>query len=205
MRVSPATPEQLAVFADDVAQSTKRRGYAPNNWLPLARKPKILKASRALREAVMADPGEVPSELRFMIAAVVSTAADCSYCAAHNAQYAVEMAGAALDKVKALRDFQTSSHFTPAERAALNLAHAAGKCPPNVTDSHFTELKKYWSEDAIVEMVSVIALFGWLNRWNDTMATQLEAPPLAFAKEHLAPAGWEAGIHALENNEASTR
>jgi len=205
MRVSPATPEQLAIFADDVEQSTRRRGYAPNNWLPLARKPKILRASRALREAVMADPGEVPSALRFMIAEVVSTAAHCSYCAAHNAQYAVEMAGAPLEKVQALRDFQTSPHFTPAERAALNLARAAGTCPPGVTDGHFKELAKYWSEDAIVEMVSVIALFGWLNRWNDTMATQLEAPPLAFAKEHLAPSGWEAGIHASANSEGATR
>ena len=197
MRVSPASPEQLAEFADEVEQSKKRRGYAPNNWLPLARKPKILKASRALREAVMADPGEVPAALRYMIAAVVSTAADCSYCVAHNAQYATEMAGAPIEKIEALRQFQTSPLFTPAERAALNLAHAAGMCPPSVSDDHFSELRKHWTEDAIVEMVSVIALFGWLNRWNDTMATQLEGPPLAFAKKHLAPFGWEAGIHAL--------
>jgi uncharacterized peroxidase-related enzyme len=197
MRVSPASPEQLAEFADEVEQSKKRRGYAPNNWLPLARKPKILKASRALREAVMAEPGEVPAALRFMIAEVVSTAAGCSYCAAHNAQYATEMAGAPVEKIEALWQFRTSPLFTPAERVALELAAAAGGCPPSVTDDHFTELKKHWSEDAIVEMVSVIALFGWLNRWNDTMATQLEAPPLAFAKKHLAPSGWEAGIHAL--------
>ncbi len=196
MRVSPASPEQLAEFAEEVEQSKKRRGYAPNNWLPLARKPKILRASRALREAVMADPGEVPAALRFMIAEVVSTAAGCSYCAAHNAQYAAEMGGAPVEKVEALWQFQKSPLFTPAERAALNVALAAGSSPPCVTDGHFTDLKKYWSEDAIVEMVSVIALFGWLNRWNDTMATQLEGPPLAFAKQHLASSGWEAGIHA---------
>ena len=63
---------------------------------------------------------------------------------------------------------------TAAERAALNLALAAGGCPPSVTDAHFDELKKHFSEDAIIEMVSVIAFFGWLNRWNDTLATQLE-------------------------------
>jgi alkylhydroperoxidase family enzyme len=107
------------------------------------------------------------------------------------------MAGAPIEKIEALREFQTSPLFTPAERAALALAHAAGGCPSSVSDDHFTELKKHWSEDAIVEMVSVIALFGWLNRWNDTMATQLEGPPLAFAKKHLARSGWEAGIHAV--------
>ena len=196
MRISPASPEQLAEFADEFEQSKKRRGYAPNNWLPLARKPRILRASRALREAVMADPGEVPAALRFMIAEVVSNAAGCSYCAAHNAQYAAEMGGEPVEKVEALWQFQKSPRFTPAERAALNLALAAGSCPPCVTDDHFTDLKKYWSEDAIVEMVSVIALFGWLNRWNDTMATQLEGPPLAFAQQHLARSGWKAGTHA---------
>ena len=197
-RVAPASPEQLAEFADEFEKSKQRRGYAPNNWLPLARKPKILRASRALREAVMADPGDTPQGLRFMVAAVVSTAADCSYCVAHNAQYATEMAGVPLEKVEALREFRTNPQFTPAERAALELAHAAGSFPPRVEDSHFDELRKHFSDDAIVEIVSVIALFGWLNRWNDTMATQLEPPPLAFARKHLAPAGWEAGIHASD-------
>ena len=197
-RVSPASPEQLAEFADEFEKSKQRRGYAPNNWLPLARKPRILRASRALREAVMADPGEVPQALKFMVAAVVSTAADCSYCVAHNSHYAVEMGGVPLEKVEALREFRTSPHFDDAERAALNLAHAAGSCPPAVSDAHFDALKKHFSEDAIVEIVSVIALFGWLNRWNDVMATQLEPPPLEFARQHLAAGGWEAGIHASE-------
>ncbi|MDZ7727690.1 MAG: hypothetical protein U5Q44_05530 [Dehalococcoidia bacterium] len=44
--------------------------------------------------------------------------------------------------------------------------------------------------------MGVISLFGWLNRWNDTMATDLEEEPLAFAQEHLGGAGWAAGKHA---------
>jgi alkylhydroperoxidase family enzyme len=84
----------------------------------------------------------------------------------------------------------------PAERAALNLALAAGGCPPSVTDEHFVELKTHFSEDAIIEIVSVIALFGWQNRWNDTLATQLEEHPLEFARAHLAASGWTPGVHA---------
>ena len=64
-----------------------------------------------------------------------------------------------------------------------------------VTDAHFTELKKYFSEDAIVEIVAVISLLGWLNRWNITLATRLEDEALAFAREHLAPSGWTPGTH----------
>ena len=44
--------------------------------------------------------------------------------------------------------------------------------------------------------MAVIALFGWLNRWNDTMATTLEPEPSIFARTHLAARGWEIGAHA---------
>jgi hypothetical protein len=65
-----------------------------------------------------------------------------------------------------------------------------------VSDAHFAELKKYYAEDAIAEIVAVIALLGWLNRWNVTLATRLEDEALAFAEQHLAPSGWTPGAHA---------
>jgi len=46
-----------------------------------------------------------------------------------------------------------------------------------------------------VELTAAIATFGFLNRWNDTMATELEDEPLEFAGEHLAHHGWERGKH----------
>ena len=67
---------------------------------------------------------------------------------------------------------------------------AAGSAPPAVTDAHFSELKKHYSEDAIVEIVAVLALLGWLNRWCQTLAPELEPDALAFAQEHLALSGW---------------
>jgi len=42
----------------------------------------------------------------------------------------------------------------------------------------------------------VISMFGWMNRWNDTLATQLEEHPLEFAREHLGASGWTPGVHA---------
>lgn len=195
-RVSPAPAERLAEFAQEFERTAKSRGYVPNSWYVLARKPRIFRALRELRDAVMNDPGEVAPALRFMVAEVVSHAAGCRYCTAHNAENAVERGGISEEKLRALWTFRTSPLFTPAERAALELALAAGSCPPCVTDAHFSELKKYFSEDAIVEIVSVIALFGWQNRWNDTLATPLEEHPLEFARRHLAASGWTPGVHA---------
>jgi len=195
-RVSPAAPEQFAQVADIMEHWKQTKGYPPNSWLAMVRKPGVFRAYRALHTAVMMDEGEVPKALKFMIAHAVSHACGDAYCAAHNAENAAHIAGALLGKVEALPRFETSPLFTPAERAALALAAAAGSCPSRVADLHFTELKKHFSEDAIVEMVAVIALLGWLNRWNITLATPIEREALAFAEKHLAPSGWKPGAHA---------
>lgn len=185
-RISPAPPEKFAEVSDYMERWKKLKGYPPNSWLTMVRKPRVFRAYRDLHTAVMIDEGEVPKALKFMVAEVVSSAAGCRYCTAHNAENAVNIGGIPPAKVAALWQFQTSPLFTPAERAALSLALAAGAHPPCVTDEHFVELKKHYSEDAIVEIVSVIALLGWLNRWCQTLAPELETSALAFAQEHLA-------------------
>src|SRR6185503_17152196 len=189
-RISPAAPEQFAQVADHMERWKKTKGYPPNSWLVMVRKPKVFRAYRDLHTAVMMDDGEVPKALKFMIAEVVSSAAGDPYCAAHNAENAVEVGGVDTKKVEALSQFETSALFSDAERAALRLARAAGSCPPAVTDEHFVALKKHYSEDAIVEIVSVLALLGWLNRWCVTFATEIEEGAAAFAEQHLAPSGW---------------
>ena len=59
----------------------------------------------------------------------------------------------------------------------------------------FAILRAHWSEEQIVEIVGVIAMFGFLNRWNDTLATPLEEEPIAVGQKYLAPHGWSAGKH----------
>ena len=186
-RVSPAAPEQFAQVADAMARWQKTKGYPPNSWLTMARRPEVLRAYRALHTAVMMDDGEVPKALKFMVAHLVSRAAGDAYSAAHNAENAAHIAGVPLEQIEALTQFATSPQFTPAQRAALALAQAAGACPSGVSDAHFVELRKHYSENAIIEIVSVIALLGWLNRWNVTLATPLEREAAAFALRHLAP------------------
>lgn len=188
-RISPAGADQPAQVTEYMERWKKTKGYAPNAWLTMVRRPKVFLAFRDLHTAVMMDEGEVSKALKFMVAEVVSNAAGCTYCTAHNAENSVKIGHVPAEKVEALWEFRKSAHFTPAERAALELALAAGSHPPAVTDAHFTELKKYYSENAIIEIVAVISLFGWLNRWNQTLATELEDTALAFARNHLTPSG----------------
>ena len=195
-RISAAPPEQFAQVADYMERWKKTKGYPPNSWLTMVRKPRVFRAYRDLHTSVMMEDGEIPKAVKFMIAYTVSAAAGDPYCAAHNAENAAHIAEVPVEKVEALPRFRASPLFTPAERAALELALAAGSCPPRVTDAHFAELKQHYSEDAIVEIVAVISLLGWLTRWNVTLATRLEPAALAFAEQHLAPAGWTPGVHA---------
>lgn len=187
-RISPAGPAQFAQVADHMERWKKTKGYPPNSWLTMARKPAVFRAYRELHNAVMMEDGEVPKALKFLVAWAVSDAAGDPYCAAHNAENAAHIGEVPLAKVDALAGFRESPLYTPGERAALELARAAGAGAGRVTDAHFTELKKYFSEDAIAEIVAVIALLGWLNRWNITLATRIENEALAFAQEHLE--GW---------------
>jgi uncharacterized peroxidase-related enzyme len=195
-RIAPAPPERFEEVSDHMERWKKLKGYPPNSWLTMVRKPKVFRAYRELHNAVMIEPGEISKALKFMIAEVVSTAAGDPYCAAHNAENAVEVGGLDVAKVEALAQFRTSPLFTPAERAALELAHAAGSCPPCVTDAHFDALRKHYSDDEMTEMLAVISLLGWLNRWCMTSATEIEERALHFGEQHLAQSGWTPGAHA---------
>ena len=189
-RISPAESPKDPEVADYMRRWTGTKGYAPNAWQTMLRRPRVFLAYRDLHTAVMMDEGEVPKALKFMVAEVVSNAAGCFYCTAHNAENALNIGGVAPQKIKDLWLYRTSAHFSEAERAALELAHAAGSHPPAVEDAHFDELKKHFSEDAIVEIVAVISLLGWLNRWNQTMGTALEPESLDFGQQHLTDSGW---------------
>jgi hypothetical protein len=46
-----------------------------------------------------------------------------------------------------------------------------------------------------------IALFGFLNRWNDSMGTALEDLPMESARRNLAHTGWDAGKHGDRGSE----
>lgn len=99
------------------------------------------------------------------------------------------------DKFEAVWDYRASPLFTAAERVAIEFTVAASSQPNDVTDELFARLRQHWTEGQIVEIVGVIALFGFLNRWNDTMATPLEEEPTRVGEKHLAKRGWSVGKH----------
>lgn len=122
-------------------------------------------------------------------------AAGCQYCQAHSL-IAAGLTGVSEEKVAAIWDYRESPLYTDAERAALDFALGAGTVPNAVTNDHFDRMRAYWNEDQIIEILAAVCLYAFLNRWNDTMGTELEAPARQLGERVLAPGGWTGGKHA---------
>ena len=194
-RLAPLAPAELPELKPELDAAHKRMGFIPNSVLIMGRKPKMVKGFQALSAAVWDPESKVPLPFKRLLAHVASRSAGCQYCVAHTGEGAVKL-GVEERKLDAVWDYKSSPLFSAAERAALEVAVAAGCVPNAVTDAMFLELRKHWSEEQIVEIVGLIALFGFLNRFNDTMATPLEDEPAHFGETHLAKHGWTIGKHA---------
>lgn len=191
--VPPIERTGLSEYEPLFGRFERSMGYIPNSLFVMAHRPELLDAFARLA-GVIAGPGRVDQGLKQLVAHVASSVSGCRYCQAHTASLAHNY-GVDADRLEAVWQFEEDKRFSDAERAALRLARDAAQQPSAATASHFDELAAHFDHGQIVEIVSVIALFGFLNRWNDTMATDLEDEPLAFARQHLATAGWEPGRH----------
>jgi uncharacterized peroxidase-related enzyme len=193
-RIQPLPPQHSPELEETFGRFQQALGFVPNSMLILQRKPKLVKAMAQLTAAIWEPDGEVERSFKRLVAHVASRAAGCQYCMAHTAGGAL-LFGVEPGKVADIWDFRSSPRYSEKERVALDFAIAAASVPNGVTDELFAEMRKHWSENQIVEIAAVVAVFGFLNRWNDTMGTPLEEEPLAVGEKFLAPRGWTAGKH----------
>ena len=188
-------------------------GFLPNSMLTMAHMPQLpmafmmltsvvfgadLKGLMAAFAETVPDQGDAAENLPpgtvQLIAFASSVASGCRYCQAHTSHNAHRQ-GEAEDKLAHILEYETHPAFSDAERAAVAVAMAAGRVPNEAQPAHFDALKAHYSDRQIVQIVGVIAMFGFLNRWNDTMATELENLPVAFAEKALATIDWAKGKH----------
>ena len=169
-------------------------GTVPNSVLTMQRRPKIARAFTELNRAVMENNGRVTAEQKRLIGFVASQAAGCRYCQAHTI-LAAERFGSSAERMAAIWDYPGSPLFTAAEKAAFEFALSAASVPNAVTPEIAAAVKAHWTDDEIVEILGVVALFGYLNRWNDSMATTLEPIGIAAGEKNLKARGWTKGKH----------
>jgi len=185
--IQDESTKQLVTFFNETL------GFCPNSVLTMNKKPLMADAFINLNKAVMDNAGSISSEFKRIIAYISSNTAGCRYCQAHTIR-AAQRYGGSDKRLQQAWDFENSKLFSMKEKIALRFVIASSTSPTN-TQFFERELKANWSEEDILEMVSVIALFGFLNRWNDVMGTTLEEEAKQSAEQYLNQAGWEVGKH----------
>ena len=169
-------------------------GFCPNSVLTMQRRPAIAKAFINLNKAVMDNKGKVTSEQKRLIGYLTSANTGCRYCQAHTI-LAANRYGGTDERLENIWDFRTSDLYTSAEKIAFEFAIAASSAPNAVNDSYGEKLLEHWTEGEVVEILGVISLFGYLNRWNDSMGTTLESGANQAGEQFLSNQGWEKGKH----------
>ena len=177
-----ASPDQnsLDQCESALSQAQDMMGYLPNDVLSLCHWPELLQSLSGLVKTIL-QSGQVDPALKRLIGIISSHTQGCTYCAAH-AGYGANQLGVDAEKIAAVFEFETSPLFSAAERAALRVAWHGALQPSAVTDDDIAALTQHFSQPEIVEIVAVLSLYGFLNRWNSTLDTELEAPPADFAQ-----------------------
>ena len=192
--VKPLSSDSNLEIKDLAEFFNETLGFCPNSVLTMQIRPDIASAFINLNKAVMDNNGKVSSALKRMIAWVSSNAAGCRYCQAH-AIRAAERYGAESEQLEHIWEYRTHKAFNDAERAVLDFALAASLIPNAVDKKLEDRLRTHWDDGEIVEILGVISLFGFLNRWNDSMGTSIEDGAVESAEKYLSKNGWNKGKH----------
>ncbi len=181
--VAPMSRSDPAFHDPALDELVRVLGYHPHALLTMARKPGLLPAILGLLNVVVWSEGAISTPLRLLLACEASRGAGCLYTAAH-VVHAAHHAGVGWDKLAALPDYGRDPLFTTEERHALAIATAGSALPVADARAAFDEAKQVFNDDGLIEIVSAVSAFGWFNRWNSLMRTELEAVP-AEALDHV--------------------
>ena len=188
-RNSTKQAKEMATFYDETL------GFTPNSLFTMMHRPRIAKAFLEMNQAVMENKGSITSSMKREIAYLSSMTTGCRYCEAH-AIRAAERYGSSQERLENIWEYKSHVAFSEADRAMFDLAIAASQVPNGVSEEIKSRAKKFFSDGEIVEILGVVALFGYLNRWNDSMGTELENPAVKSAEKILEGRGWEVGKHS---------
>jgi uncharacterized peroxidase-related enzyme len=150
------------------------RGNVPNMFRVMAHRPEIFATMQAHFAAVLTT-GTVSQKLKELIIVRTSQVNQTPYCLASHTILARHL-GWSDDQLDHLADWSRRDDFTPAEKAALRLAETVTRDAHAVTDQQFAELRSFYSEGEIVELLCAIGLFNYFNRFNNALQMEPTRP-----------------------------
>ena len=192
--VKPLASNENAEVAKLAKFFNETLGFCPNSVLTMQIRPAIAEAFINLNMAVMENKGRVTAEQKRLIGYITSANTGCRYCEAHTI-LAAERYGGSEERLANIWSFRESDLYTAAEKSAFEFALAASSVPNAVNEEISAALNTHWDEGEIVEILGVISLFGYLNRWNDSMGTTMESGAVDAGERLLSDSSWSRGKH----------
>lgn len=150
------------------------RGNVPNMFRVMAHRPEIFATMQAHFAAVL-NTGTVSTKLKELIIVRTSQVNQTPYCLASHTALARNF-GWSDEQLAHLAEWRDRADFSPTEKAALRLAESMTRDAHAVTDEQFTELRSFYSEGEIVELMCAIGLFNYFNRFNDALKMEPTKP-----------------------------
>lgn len=139
-------------------------GSVPEWAKVMANRPNILKEFTELFKSVMGE-GEIEVNLKWKMAYTISHALKCPFCVDVTTKMMIKF-GANEQDVEDIREMRNLSQE---EEDILKLAKDITN-NANVDDPEtFARLKEKMSDSQIVELISVIGLFNYINRFNNAL------------------------------------
>lgn len=184
MRIVPRPEADYPWYLRPFFASQRRRyGQVLLPGLLWGRVPRLFMAVALLYGALDSRRSLLDPALRALVTVRVSQLNWCRFCVDINAAIHARRAGS-LDQVQALEAWRDSALFSPAERAALDYTEAMTITGRGVTDAHVAELRRHYSEDAIVELTGLVAFQNLSSKFNSA----LDVPPQGFCQLPGGPA-----------------
>jgi uncharacterized peroxidase-related enzyme len=167
---SEVNAETAALYDKAFAQ----RGNVPNMFRVMAHRPEIFATMQAHFAAVL-NTGTVSTKLKELIIVRTSQVNETPYCLASHTKLARNL-GWSEEQLTHLAEWPERMDFTPAEKAALRLAETMTRDAHAVSDEQFAELRGFYSEGEIVELMCAIGLFNYFNRFNNALKMEPTKP-----------------------------
>ncbi|HYL98623.1 MAG TPA: carboxymuconolactone decarboxylase family protein [Blastocatellia bacterium] len=148
----------------------KTYGRVPNFFAAMAHRPNVLKHFLPFYKSVTAE-GTVEPRYKELAYLKASTLNGCEYCTrAHTA--GAKKIGLTDDEIKAIPFYRRSHLFNDKDKATLLYAERVTRGAAGIREGSIEELKKYYTEDQIVELTLVIAVANFTNRVNDALQNE---------------------------------
>jgi len=158
---------------DAFERKIAERGNVPNMYRVFAHRPWLLTTMDAHFSAVMGS-GTVPLRTKELLALQTSLANASDYCTrAHTLQ--AERCGVSEEQIAALLDFENGP-FDEKDKAAFRFGLQMTRDANGISEESFRQLRAYFEEAEVLEIVAVVGLFNYLNRFNEALSVEPTQP-----------------------------